>query len=159
MKDMEHPKTMRSMYVNLAIMAVLSFISMYVFMYMMVDRFANVYPSINQFYMAGLMTAPMIVIEIFVMWSMYNNKTANLIIAAVCLVLLVLFTVFIRYQTAVGDEQFLKSMIPHHAGAVLMCDNTNLQDAEIKELCGSITSGQQSEIDWMKSKLAALEKK
>jgi hypothetical protein len=116
---------------------------------MMVDSFNNVYPNLNQFYMAGLMTAPMIIIEIFVMWSMYNNKTANLIIAGVSLVLLILFTVFIRYQTAVGDKQFLKSMIPHHAGAILMCDNPNLQDPEILELCSQIKKSQQREIDQM----------
>jgi uncharacterized protein (DUF305 family) len=159
MKGMEHPKAMKSMYKNLAIMAVLSFISMYVFMYMMVDRFANVYPNLNQFYMAGLMTAPMIVIEIFVMWSMYNNKTANLIIAGVSVGLLILFTLFIRDQTAVSESQFLKSMIPHHAGAILMCDNQNIQDPEIKGLCNGIISSQQSEIDWMKKKLDELAKK
>ncbi len=159
MKDRKEMTNMKSMYLNLAIMAVLSFISMFVFMYMMVDSFANVYPNLNQFYMAGLMTAPMIVIEIFVMWSMYNNKTANLIIAGVSIVLLVLFTLFIRKQTAISDREFLKSMIPHHGGAVLMCDNPNLQDAEIKELCKGITSSQQSEIDWMKKKLAELDKK
>ena len=159
MKDMKHMESMKSMYVNLAIMAVLSFISMFVFMYMMVDSFANVYPNLNQFYMAGLMTAPMIVIEIFVMWSMYNNKKVNLIIAGVSIVLLVLFSFFIREQTAISDKEFLKSMIPHHGGAMLMCDNTNLQDAEIKELCKGIVSSQQSEIDWMKRKLDELGKK
>ncbi|MBK8464292.1 MAG: DUF305 domain-containing protein [Chloracidobacterium sp.] len=162
MKDMNHTESMRnmkSMYVNLAIMAVLSFISMFVFMYMMVDSFANVYPNINQLYMAGLMTAPMIVIEIFVMWSMYNNKKANLIIAGVSVLLLILFTAFIRYQTVVGDKQFLKSMIPHHAGAILMCDNPNLRDQEVKDLCKSITIDQQKEIDWMKNKLDELERK
>lgn len=140
-------------------MAVLSFISMFVFMYMMVDSFSNVYPSLNQFYMAGLMTAPMIVIEILVMWSMYNNKKVNLIIAGVSLISLVLFALFIRKQTAISDKEFLKSMIPHHGGAVLMCDNPNLQDAEIKDLCKGITSSQQSEINWMKKKLNELEKK
>lgn len=162
MKDMKHTesmKNMKSMYVNLAIMAVLSFISMFVFMYMMVDSFANVYPNINQIYMAGLMTAPMIVIEIFVMWSMYNNKKANLVIGGVSVLLLILFTAFIRYQTLVGDKQFLKSMIPHHAGAILMCDNPNLRDQEIKDLCKSITIDQQKEIDWMKNKLDELERK
>jgi len=159
MKDMKHTENMKSMYVNLAIMAVLSFISMFVFMYMMVDSFANVYPNINQIYMAGLMTAPMIVIEIFVMWSMYNNKKANLVIAGVSVLLLILFTAFIRYQTLVGDKQFLKSMIPHHAGAILMCDNPNLRDQEIKDLCKSITIDQQKEIDWMKNKLEELERK
>jgi hypothetical protein len=161
MKDMNHTsmKNMKSMYVNLAIMAVLSFISMFAFMYMMVDSFANVYPNLNQVYMAGLMTAPMIVIEIFVMWSMYNNKKANLIIAGVSVLLLILFTAFIRYQAVVGDKQFLKSMIPHHAGAILMCDNPNLRDQEIKDLCKSITIDQQKEIDWMKNKLDELERK
>lgn len=149
---------MKNMYVNLSIMAVLSFISMFVFMYMMVDSFGNVYPNLNQFYMAGLMTAPMILIEIFVMWSMYHNKKANLIIGGVSIVLLVLFSIFIRKQTAISDKEFLKSMIPHHGGAVLMCDNPGLQDAEIKDLCKGITSSQQSEIDWMKKKLAELEK-
>ena len=159
MKNMKETGNMKSMYLNLSIMAVLSFISMFVFMYMMVDSFANVYPNLNQFYMAGLMTAPMIVIEIFVMWSMYNNKKVNLIIAGVSIVLLVLFSFFIREQTAISDKEFLKSMIPHHGGAMLMCDNTNLQDAEIKELCKGIVSSQQSEIDWMKRKLDELGKK
>jgi hypothetical protein len=32
-------------------------------MYVMVNRFANVYSNLNQFYMAGLMTAPIVVID------------------------------------------------------------------------------------------------
>lgn len=159
MKNMKHTTSITRMYMNLAIMAVLSFISMFVFMYMMVNSFSNVYANVNQFYMAGLMTAPMIVIEIFVMWSMYDNKTANLIIVGVSVVLLVLFTLFIRNQTAVSDKEFLKSMIPHHGGAVLMCGEANITDPEIKELCKGIMSSQQSEIDWMKKKLGELDAK
>ena len=159
MKDMKHTTGTKNMYVNLAIMAVLSFISMFVFMYMMVNSYSNVYANINQFYMAGLMTAPMIVIEIFVMWSMYNNKTANLVIAGISIVLLILFTFFIRNQTAVSDKEFLKSMIPHHGGAVLMCGEAKITDPEIKELCKGIMSSQQSEIEWMKKKLDELRSK
>ena len=159
MKDMKHTAAIKSMYMNLAIMAVLSFISMFVFMYMMVNSYSNVYANINQFYMAGLMTAPMIVIEIFVMWAMYDNKTANLIIAGASLVLLALFVLFLRNQTAVSDKEFLKSMIPHHGGAVLMCGEAKITDPEITELCKGIMSSQQSEIDWMKKKLAELDAK
>ncbi len=61
-------------YVHLAIMTVLSFISMYVLMYAMVDRFANVYSNRNQFYMAGLMTASMVLIELALMGSMYKEQ-------------------------------------------------------------------------------------
>ena len=49
-------------------------------------------------------------------------------------------------------------MIPHHAGAILMCERANIQDAEIKEQCKTIIASQQSEIDQMKAKLSELEK-
>jgi uncharacterized protein (DUF305 family) len=48
-------------------------------------------------------------------------------------------------------------MIPHHAGAILMCDKASIQDAEIRQLCNMITSGQQFEIDQMKAILNRLE--
>jgi uncharacterized protein (DUF305 family) len=145
-------------YIKLMVMAVLSFISMYVLMYAMVNAFENVIPNINQFYMAGLMTAPMIIIELVLMGSMYMNKKVNYIIIAISSILLIAFFLLIRQQTAVSDKQFLKSMIPHHASAILMCEKTNLQDPEIKDLCKSIISGQQEEINQMKAKLKELEK-
>jgi uncharacterized protein (DUF305 family) len=145
-------------YKKLLIMAVLSFISMFILMYAMVDTFSNVFMNINQFYMAGLMTAPMIIIEIALMGAMYTDKKLNAIIVAVSSVLLIAFFVFIRQQSAVSDKQFLKSMIPHHASAILMCEKANLQDPEIKDLCQSIISGQQAEIDQMKAKLQELDK-
>ena len=70
-------KMKSSQYYLLAIMVVISFVSMYVLMYAMVNVFGNVYSSFNQFYMAGLMTAPMIIIEMCVMGAMYNNKKLN----------------------------------------------------------------------------------
>ncbi len=145
-------------YIKLLVMAVLSFISMYVLMYVMVNRFVNVIPNINQFYMAGLMTAPMIIIEIVLMGAMYMNKKLNYFIIAISSVVLIVFFLFIRQQSAVSDKQFLKSMIPHHASAILMCEKSNIQDPEIKELCRSIISSQQEEIDQMKAKLKELEK-
>ena len=145
-------------YKKLLIMAVLSFISMYLLMYAMVDTFANVFLNINQFYMAGLMTAPMLLIEIVLMGSMYMNKKLNVTIVAASSILLIVFFVFIRQQAAVSDRQFLKSMIPHHASAILMCEKANLQDPEMKDLCQSIISGQQEEIDQMKAKLKELQK-
>jgi hypothetical protein len=145
-------------YRNLLIMAVLSFISMYVLMYAMVNTLDNVIPNLNQFYMAGLMTSPMIIIEIVLMRSMYTNKKLNYSIIAISSIVLIAFFLFIRQQTAVSDRQFLKSMIPHHASAILMCEKANIQDPEIKVLCASILSGQQAEIDQMKARLAELEK-
>lgn len=47
-------------------------------------------------------------------------------------------------------------MIPHHAGAILMCTKAPIRDAEIKRLCENIVSGQQAEIDQMTAKLKEL---
>jgi hypothetical protein len=143
----------RKHYGRLAIMAVLSFAAMYVLMYSMVNTTANVLPNINQFYMAGLMAAPMIIIEIALMGMMYPKKGWNAAIVIASVAALVLFWTAIRQQTAVSDRQFLKSMIPHHGGAILMCREASLQDPELKALCSRIIASQQSEIDLMKRKL------
>jgi len=58
-------------------------VSMYALMYAMVNTFANVYTSVNQVYMAGLMTAPMVVIELLVMSGTYHRKTWNASIVGV----------------------------------------------------------------------------
>jgi len=44
-----------------------------VLMYALVDRFANIYPNFNQFYV-GLWAAPMVLIELAPMGAMYPNK-------------------------------------------------------------------------------------
>jgi uncharacterized protein (DUF305 family) len=139
-------------------MALLSFMSMYVLMYAMVDAVTNVYVNLNQFYMAGLMTAPMILFELALMGAMYGHAKRNVVIAAASVIALGVFWTFIRQQTAITDRQFLRSMIPHHAGAILMCQEAPIQDFEIKKLCETIVSSQQSEIDQMKAKLAELER-
>ncbi len=145
-------------YRRLLLMAALSFVSMYVLMYAMVNTFANVYMNLNQFYMAGLMAAPMVIIELALMGSMYPDRMRNAVIMAVSLVALGVFWIFIRQQAAITDRQFLRSMIPHHAGAILMCEEAPIRDPKIKELCGAIVSSQQSELDQMKAKLAELER-
>ena len=145
-------------YARLLAMAVLSFISMYILMYAMVNVLGNVYNNFNQFFMAAIMTTPMVVFEILLMGAMYHNKQLNAIIIAASVLALVVFLVFIRQQTAITDKQFLRSMIPHHAGAILMCEQAPVQDPEIKQLCASIIESQQREIDQMRAKLNELEK-
>ena len=143
-------------YRSLAVMGLLSFVAMYVLMYAMVDRLANVHNNLNQVYMAGLMASPMVAIEILLMRAMYGNKKLNGAILLGSVLLLAGFFLAIRKQAAIGDKQFLRSMIPHHASALLMCDQASLRDPEIRKLCERIRAGQQAEIDQMKAKLKAL---
>ncbi len=140
-------------YPRLIVMTALSFVAMYILMYAMVDSFGSVYNNFNQAYMAGLMAAPMVLIELWVMRNMYPNRRMNALfmtgavaVAAVC------FT-FIRQQTVISDRQFLRSMIPHHAGAILMCEEASIGDPRIRELCETIIASQRSEIAQMKALL------
>ncbi len=77
-----HAHSSKSHYSHLLLMAGLSFVAMYVLMYAMGDSIRNVYPNFNQLYMAGLMTAPMVIIELCVMRNMYPNRKANAAIIA-----------------------------------------------------------------------------
>ena len=85
-------------------MAVLSFISMCIFMYAMVNSFDNVLNSVNQVYMAGLMTAPMILIELFLMGSMYPQNKLNMTIGIAAAVIGCMAFLIIRQQTLVTDR-------------------------------------------------------
>ncbi len=143
-------------YRRLLIMIGLHFIAMYILMYAMVNVFDNVFNSFNQVYMAALMTSSMVLIELPLMSSMYKSRKVNVIILAAGVLLLIGSFMLIRKQALISDRQFLRSMIPHHAGAILMCKNASLQDREIQELCRTIVSGQQAEIDQMKRKLDEL---
>ena len=140
-------------YLRLGVMTLLSFISMYVLMYSMVNSFSDVYNSLNQFYMAGLMTAPMVVIEMLLMSGMYKDKKLNAVLIALSVVAGIVCFSFIRQQAAIGDRQFLRSMIPHHSGAILMCQDASIEDQRIRELCKTIVAGQQTEIDQMRALL------
>jgi uncharacterized protein (DUF305 family) len=144
-------------YGRLLAMTALSFVVMYALMYAMVNSFANVLNNVNQVYMAAMMAAAMVLIELVAMRSMYPDKRKNAIVVLVGLIALAGAWLAIRNQTLVGDRQFLRSMIPHHAGAILMCGQANIQDPEVKELCRSITASQTREIDQMKAILRRMD--
>lgn len=144
-------------YSKLLIMLLLSFAAMYILMYSMVNRLDNALPNINQFYMASLMAMPMLIIELVLMRKMYPNKKLNLALLAVGGAGLIGFFLLIQNQTAVTDKQFLKGMIPHHAAAILMSEQSQSQDPDIRKLQQEIITSQQKEIKVMKAKLKALE--
>lgn len=94
--------------------------------------------------------AVLVVIELALMGAMYSDRRKNVVIMAVSLVTLAMFWICIRQQTAITERQFLRSMIPHHAGAILMCEEAPLRDPQIKERCAEIVASQRSEIEQMK---------
>jgi uncharacterized protein (DUF305 family) len=144
-------------YTRLLIMSILSLISMYFLMYSMVHVTDHFYNNMNKFYMAAIMTAPMVVFELLLMGAMYQNRQLNAWLILISIGALVIFFMFIRQQTAIGDRQFLRAMIPHHSSAILMCEEASIEDAEIAELCEEIVQAQQEEINQMKAILERLD--
>jgi uncharacterized protein (DUF305 family) len=88
---------------------------------------------------------------------MYPKRKWNVLILAISVASLGAFWFAIRQQWAISDRQFLRSMIPHHAGAILMCHEAPIEDPEVRQLCRGIIASQQAEIGQMKAKLETLE--
>lgn len=144
----------RSMYRRLGIMAVLSFAAMYFLMFAMVDRLNNVVMNYNQVYMAALMAAPMVLIELLVMAPMYRHGRRNMLIALLAGGAGILSFGLIRVQAGILDRQFARSMIPHHASAILMCREARLADTALRELCfgpNGIVESQEREIEQLRT--------
>jgi uncharacterized protein (DUF305 family) len=105
------------------------------------------------------MTALSFAATYVLMYAMVDRfaRKLNVAIIAVSIVALAGFWAAIRQQSAVSDQQFLRSMIPHHAGAILMCEQASIRDADIQKLCRTIIASQVDEIRQMKVKLEELE--
>ena len=134
-------------------MITVSFVAMFALMYVMVDRWAHVLGNLNQVYMAALMAGAMVIIELAFMWRMYPDTKINAILLGVALIIVGVSWLGVRYQWGVGDQQFLRSMVPHHAGAILMCEEATITRAEIRSLCDGILRSQRAEITQMQALL------
>jgi uncharacterized protein (DUF305 family) len=141
----------RRHYMMLGVNLLLSLIIMYVAMFAMIWTWGEFVQNINFFYMALVMWAPMAAIMLLTMRPMYPNMKLNGLLYLGFAAVFILSMVGIRQQSLVGDRQFLRSMIPHHSGAVLMCEKAKISDSEIRTLCQEIIRSQTSEIDQMKS--------
>ncbi|WP_242928437.1 DUF305 domain-containing protein [Pontibacter vulgaris] len=144
-------------YKKFFLMLSVSFVIMYGVMFLNADKFDHVYLNLNRLYMALLMVAPMALVMLGFMTSMYKDKKLNGIIVGVSLVVMAGAFLLLRSQALVDDRQFMKSMIPHHSSAILVSQESNLQDPEVKELARQIIESQEKEIVEMKAILKKME--
>ncbi|OOB84236.1 DUF305 domain-containing protein [Flavobacterium columnare] len=148
-----------AMYKRFSVMAVAMFIAMYFIMYAMIDGLQNLILNINNLYMTLLMVSAMLIIELLIMKGMYENKKINWAIITVSLAIGIFSWFGIREQLFVGNKEFVKGMIPHHAAAVLMSEKAKLTDPELIQLQKKILETQAQEIEFMKRKLKEFENK
>lgn len=140
-----------SPYKQLAVMTLLHLAIMYVAMFAMINRGTYFYNNTNMLYMAVLMAAPVTLFMLVSMRHMYPDQKLNIIVGVSFALLTIGSYSAIRTQIGVGDKQFLRAMIPHHSGAILMCREATITDAELKTLCQNIIESQQKEIDQMET--------
>ena len=147
-------ETMGNHYPMLWVNLVLGAIIMYLGMFAMIWSSGEFIQNINFVYMALIMWAPMSAVMLWTMRAMYPNGRLNLGLYALFALVFVISLMGMRDQLLVGDRQFLRSMIPHHSGAILMCERASLKDAELRALCSGIVRSQAEEIAQMKAILA-----
>jgi len=144
---------MESNYKRFAVLIAVNTVVMFLLTYTMIAVVDHFYFNINKVYMALMMVSLMNIVMLAFMHKMYTSKKLNIILYSVFALVFILSFSFARTQAFVGDEQFLRSMIPHHSSAILMCEQADITDPEIAELCDQIVKAQQEEIELMKQLL------
>ena len=118
-------------------------------MWVWADKWTDVKLSINDFYMAFLMTGWMFLLQGIVM------KHTNYTIIGTLLVVASLFV--IRFQILVSQDQYLQGMIPHHSMAVFLSrkqiEKSGNDEKILDGLPFSIIQSQRVEIGKMKQLL------
>ena len=147
----------RSHYRMLIVNLIVSLIIMYFVMYTMIWSASDLLNNLNTLYMAVMMASPMGILMLLMMRMMYPDKKLNLLLYGLFALLFVLAFWAMRVQAFVGDRQFVRAMIPHHSGAILMCNRASIQDSELRGLCfkpNGIVESQTREIGQMKAFLS-----
>lgn len=131
-----------------------SLVTMYFLAFQQIEQSAHFKWSLSVFWISLSMVSAMGIIMIGGMWKMMPDRRVNFALLAVfALVLLGAFTAG-RFEAGVGDDAFLRSMIPHHSRAIHMCQQANLADHEVIQLCGQIVEAQREEIAQMERIIA-----
>ena len=146
-------------YRKFTIMMIISFIIMYVVMFLNIDRINHYHTSFTRIYMSLLMVAPMAVVMMGMMGKMYPNKKVNTFIIVSAIVVFIITFFGLRTQTPIGDVQYMKAMIPHHSSAIMVSQKANIKDPEVKKLSLQIIQSQQREIAEMEAMIIRLSNK
>ena len=151
-------KMENSNYSRFFLMLGLSFVAMYITMYLNTYEWDHVWFSLTRFYMVCLGIAAMAVIMLSLMLKMYKNKKKNIGIYVGSLILFLGALGLARDQkSTVGDVLWMKAMIPHHSIAILTSERADIQDPEVKKLAEDIIKAQRKEIEEMKQMIKRLE--
>jgi xanthine/uracil/vitamin C permease (AzgA family) len=138
-------------YARLGLALGVSLLLMFLLTMSMVRSLDHYHLNLSNFYMALIMVAPMGLVMLVVMWGMFKDRRLNAALIVGFVLAFIGALALGRSEAFVGDEQFLRSMIPHHSRAILVCQESSITDPEIAELCDQIVRTQRDEIAQMES--------
>lgn len=150
---MQQGKQMQGSYGKLFLALALGLVVMYPLTMAFVVKSSDFYFNISNLYMALVMVAPMGLIMLIVMRSMFMNTRLNVGLAVGFVLLFIAAFWMGRTEAFIGNDQFLRAMIPHHSRAILVCEQASITDPDIEDLCDEIIASQQREINIMKGML------
>ncbi len=134
-----------------------SIVTMFVLKYSNVWEADHVFFSQTRMWMALMMGMAMIVIMLGFMWGMYRTLLTKVLVMAGAVLGFGLFLFLARSQATVGDEAWMKAMIPHHSIAVLTSERAEISDPRVRKLADAIIEAQVKEIAEMKLLLEDIE--
>lgn len=132
---------------------------MYLTMFLNIVEVNHFYVSQTRIYMTFLMVAPMAIVMLLFMLSMYKNKVKNRAILIGAAVVFGVSLYLLRSQSTVKDVQYMEAMIPHHSSAILVSENAQLKDPETQKLAKEIIEAQKKEIAQMERIISRLKDK
>ena len=143
----------RRMYLRFGLMIATSTVVMFVLTYTNAFSVDHVRWSEERLYMALLMGAAMALVMLAFMRSMmYQDRTLNLVVVALALVIGGTALYLSRSQALVDDRAYMNGMIPHHSIAILTSERADIDDVRVRELADGISKAQRKEIkemDWL----------
>ena len=144
-------------YFRFAAMIATSTIAMFGLMYLNTFALDHVWFSETRFWMAFVMGAAMAIIMLGFMWSMYQNKRANVAIILIGVAVFAGALWLVRSQETVSDVAYMKAMIPHHSIAIMTSERAHIRDDRVRKLADEIIAAQVREIGVMEQLIADIE--
>jgi hypothetical protein len=123
---------------------------MVVLMYQLVYDWDHVFFSMNRLVASLVMGCVMVVIMLGFMWPMYRGTATKVLVLAAGVIGAVALLAVNRSQALVGDEAFMRAMIPHHSIAINNARKASIADPRVRALADGIIRSQVTEIEEMR---------
>ena len=146
------------MYLRFGAMIAVSVLVMYALTYTNLFALDHARWSLERAYMAVVMGSGMAIVMLAFMWgSMYRDTKVNLTILVGAVVVGAAAFTLSQTQSMVGDQSYMKGMIPHHSIAILTSERAGIEDLRVRDLADGISQTQVKEIkemDWLLDDIA-----